>query len=145
WARRRRLFALVVKFRERLSDLGSMTPHRWNREYCMDTLGSQSGRSFTEQDLRGWLQDLAQRTIANAGSPTFTSRMLADSAARPDLTPGDIFGRMSDLIDGSFVSVTERGFQPTASTIAHALGLALLHHLDGHLSPAQAGAALTGW
>jgi hypothetical protein len=144
WARRPRLFALVVKFRERLSDPGSVTPHRLIWEYGMDTLGPQSGRSFTEQDWREWLQDLAQRTIANAGSPNFTSRTLAESAARPDLTTGDIFGRMSDLIDGSFVSVTERGLQPTASTIAHALGLALLHHLDGQ-SPGQAGAALTGW
>ena len=65
-ARRPRLFALVVKFRDRLVQAGSITPHRLLWEYGKDTLGPQGARSFSEQEWREWLQTLARNVLDNA-------------------------------------------------------------------------------
>jgi hypothetical protein len=142
-ARRPRLFALVVKFRDRLVEAGSITPHRLLWEYGKDTLGPQGGRSFTEREWREWLQKLAQNVLDNTSA--FTTQSLADSAARPDLSESDVFARMSDLIDGSFLNTTSRGYEATPAVVAHALGLALLVHLDGLAAGADYEGALNNW
>ena len=142
-ARRPRLFALVVKFRDRLVEAGAITPHRLLWEYGKDTLGPQSGRAFTEREWREWLQKLAQNVLGSA--PVFTSRSLADSTARPDLSETEVFARMSDLIDGSFLNATSHGYEATPAIVAHALGLALLDHLDTLVAGADVEGALNAW
>ena len=106
-ARRPRLFALVVKFRDRLVEAGSITPHRLLWEYGKDTLGPQTGRSFTESEWREWLQTLARQTLADVKA--FSTQTLSESAARPDLRESEVFARMSDLIDGSFLNRRQSG------------------------------------
>ncbi|MFD9900962.1 hypothetical protein [Mesorhizobium sp. NPDC059025] len=127
-ARTPRLFALVIKFRDRLIEAGSITPHRLLWEYGKDTLGPQGGRAFSEREWREWLQQLATKVID--GGARFSRKSLAESAGREDLNESEVFARMSDLIDGNFVNITAYGYEATPTIVAHALGLALLIHLD---------------
>ncbi|MCI9868646.1 hypothetical protein RHIZ_22055 [Rhizobium skierniewicense] len=125
-AKRPRLFALVVDFRTRLIEANSITPHRLLWEYGKDTLALH--RSFSEREWREWLQELAQRTLSKVR--TFSSKSLSETTARPDLTQREVFDRLSDLIDGQFVNATGGGYEPTPAIVAHALGLAVLIHLE---------------
>ncbi|MER8948500.1 hypothetical protein [Mesorhizobium sp. M0809] len=142
FAKTPRLFALVVKFRERLVEAGSITPHRLLWEYGKDTLGTEGGRTFTEREWREWLHLLAKRVLSD--NAKFSHQDLAESTSRRDLTVSDVFARMSDLVDGNFVEAKQLGFEPTSAIVNHALGLALLAHLD-EVAPANAQKSLDGW
>ncbi len=140
-AKRPRLFALVVDFRTRLVEADSITPHRLLWEYGKDTLAPH--RAFSEREWREWLQELAQRTLAKVRK--FTSKSLSETAARPDLTQSEVFDRLSDLIDGEFVNATGGGYEPTPSIVAHALGLAVLMHLEELNAGTDVGEELDKW
>ncbi|MFD1983311.1 hypothetical protein ACFSOZ_11600 [Mesorhizobium newzealandense] len=141
-ARTPRLFALVIKFRERLVEAGSITPNRLLWEYGKDTLGAQGGRSFSEREWREWLHELAKRFFSDGAR--FTHKALVESASRSDLTESEVFSRISDLVDGNFVEAKEPEYQATAAIVSHALGLALLTHLD-NAGSADAQTTLDGW
>ena len=103
----RRLHAGSVPHDGVLDEAGSITPHRLLWEYGKDTLGPQTGRSFTESEWREWLQTLARQTLADVKA--FSTQTLSESAARPDLRESEVFARMSDLIDGSFLNRRQSG------------------------------------
>lgn len=129
FARVPRLFALVVKFRERLVDAGQVTVHRLLWEYGRDTLGVRSGHSFSEQEWRDWLLRVAQDHLD--GQRRYSLQSLGDRAARSDLTQADVFRRLSDLIDAPFLKRSSGGsFELTPTLVHHALGAALLTTLD---------------
>lgn len=129
FARVPRLFALVVKFRERLVDAGQVTVHRLLWEYGRDTLGVRSGHSFSEQEWRDWLLRVAQDHLD--GQRRYSLKALGDRAARSDLTQADVFRRLSDLIDAPFLKKSVGGaFELTPTIVHHALGAALLTTLD---------------
>lgn len=128
-ARTPRLFNLVVRFRGRLVDAGQVTVHRLLWEYGRDTLGIRAGKSFSEEEWHGWLQEVARRHLA--GTRDYNLGELGDTACRPDLTPTDVFQRLSDIVDAQFATRRPTGrlvLNPTL--VAHALGAALLAHLD---------------
>lgn len=60
-ARTPRLFRLVVGFRERLIEADQVTIHRLLWEYGRDSFGNRAGRSFSEEEWREWLQEIARQ------------------------------------------------------------------------------------
>lgn len=145
-ARIPRLFSLVVKLRDRLNDAGQVTVHRLLWEYGRDTLGVRAGHSFSEQEWRDWLA-----TIAGAykdGVRDFSVSALGQTAARPDLTAGEVAARLSDIVDGRFATKTPGGrLKLVPQVVSHALALALLNHLS-ELAPTTievAAVALHEW
>jgi hypothetical protein len=129
FARIPRLFSLVVRFRERLVEAGQVTLHRLLWEYGRDTLGTRAGKSFSEEEWRAWLQEVAKRHID--GIRKYSMRDLGQTTARPDLTEKEVFRRLSDIVDTRFAirdTYGQLALWPTV--VAHALAAALLSHLD---------------
>ncbi|OWQ35567.1 hypothetical protein [Pseudomonas sp. DrBHI1] len=128
-ARTPRLFKLVVQFKERLVDGGQVTVHRLLWEYGRDSFGERAGISFSELEWRQWLQGMAERYLG--GIRQYTLSELAGMAARPDLSHQEVARRLSDIVDSQFIeSSTVTGMQLSDTLVNHALGMALLHHLD---------------
>lgn len=128
-ARTPRLFKLVVRFRDRLVEADKVTVHRLLWEYGRDTLGERAGKSFSEAEWRAWLKEIAQKY--RDGVRQFSVRSLAETASRPDLSECEVYARLSDIIDGRFARPGPSGsLQLTPTVVAHALGAALLAHLD---------------
>lgn len=142
-----RLFALVVRFRERLVESGEVTVHRLLWEYGRDTLGIRAGTSFSEHDWRAWLREVAQK--ARDGIKRLSLKQLGESTARPDLTHSDVYRRLSDIIDSDFASAEPDAGDFTLSPVLveHALGAALLADLDALTEPnrEQAENLLAEW
>jgi hypothetical protein len=138
-ARTPRLFKLVIRFRDKLVEAGQVTIHRLLWEYGRDTFGERAGKSFSESEWREWLGEIARRY--RDGVQEFSLRTLGETASRPDLSEKEVYARLSDIIDGQFARAGPSGsMQLTPTVVAHALGAALLAHLDS-LSAAS-GAAL---
>jgi hypothetical protein len=133
-ARTPRLFRLVVRFRERLVEAGQVTVHRLLWEYGRDTFGTRAGRSFSEAEWRAWLREIA-RQLRN-GIERYTLRSLSETTNRPDLSQVQVYARLSDIVDGRFVTgSTGADYQLTPVVVAHALGAALLTTLDAVTPP----------
>jgi len=145
-ARTPRLFDLLVRFREQLSDVGQVTLHRLLWEYGRDTLQSRSEKSFSENDWRAWLQEIARGYIG--GKQSYSTASLADTTARAGLTPTEIDARLSDIIDGNFATVGSLG-EVTLSPVVvnHALGAMALFQLEteNKKSPAAVDKFLSSW
>jgi hypothetical protein len=129
-ARVPRLFDLVVRLKDRFRDAEKVTIHALLWEYGRDTLGARGGRSFTEQEWREWLADIA-RKMRESGSAKFTQSEMERSAARPTLAPAEVLARLSDIVD-SHVSKTDATGRVVIdpAVAAHALGAAVLAHLE---------------
>jgi hypothetical protein len=129
FARNPRLFRLVVQLRERLVEAGRVTVHGLLWEYGRDSFGDRAGQSFSEDEWRAWLAEIATR--CRAGIQGFTLKSLGETANRPDLTQREVYARLSDIVDGHFTTGdASTGFQLTPTVVAHALGAALLNSLD---------------
>jgi hypothetical protein len=145
-ARTPRLFRLVVQFRDRLIEAGQVTVHRLLWEYGRDTLGSRAGRSFSETEWRSWLQVIARH--CRQGMRRVTWQELEAATGQRDLSPNEVYARLSDIVDGRFVTVGPMGdvrYEPTVVT--HALAAALLDALDQLDNPGvdKINAELTAW
>lgn len=128
-ARTPRLFNLVVDFRDGLVGVGQVTPHRVLWEYGKHTLPDQAGGSFSENDWRAWLQEIARNHLA--GIVEYTSGDLGRMSDRGDLIESEVYTRLSEIIDGQFATPGAAGqFQIKSEIICHALGLALLSRLE---------------
>ena len=133
-ARNPRLFRLVVRFRERLVEAGQITVHRLLWEYGRDTFGVRAEKSFSENEWKDWLKEIAQSR--RQGIEKYSERSLGEMVNRPDLNENEVYARLSDIIDGRFATRSASGdLQLTPAVIAHALGVALLNHLDQVTSP----------
>ena len=133
-ARTPRLFDLVVHFGEKLVEAGQVTIHRLLWEYGRDTLGVRAERSFSEQEWRDWLKEVAHQH--RTGFRRFSTATLSQTVNRPDLTECEVYARLSDIIDGQFATHGSSGdLQLIPSVVSHALGAVLLHHLDQVASP----------
>ncbi len=145
-ARTPRLFKLVIKFRDRLVEAGQVTVHRLLWEYGRDTFGDRAGKSFSEEDWRSWLQEIARRY--RDGVRAFSLKTLGETTERLDLSEREVFARLSDIIDGQFTASGPAGsLQLKPTVVSHALGAALLSHLDAVLTQtfATIEAELTRW
>ena len=129
-ARTPRLFELVVRLKERLGDSGQqVTIHRLLWEYGRDSLGVRAGRSFNQDEWKDWLKEIARQH--REGIQNSSVSFLGETVNRPDLTPSEVYARLSDIIDGKFATRNVAGdLQLTPTVVAHALGAALLKHLD---------------
>ena len=133
-ARTPRLFKLVVRFRARLLHAGQVTVHRLLWEYGRDTLGERADYSFTPDEWLQWLREIAIR--CRAGIHAFSVRSLSETVNRPDLTENQVYARLSDIIDGRIATPNTIGdFELNPLLVAHALGVALLNHLDQVAAP----------
>ncbi|WP_439360107.1 hypothetical protein [Bradyrhizobium sp. DASA03007] len=145
-ARTPRLFKLVIRFRDRLVEAGQVTIHRLLWEYGRDTFGDRAGKSFSENEWRAWLAEIAGRY--RGGIQEFSLKSLGETASRPDLSEREVYARLSDIIDGRFARPGPSGaMQLSPTVVAHALGAALLAHLDaiGGATFAEAEAEVTQW
>ena len=134
WARKPRLFKLVVRFRDRLVEAGQITVHRLLWEYGRDAFGERAGKSFSENEWKGWLKEIAQGR--RQGIEKYSERSLGEMVNRPDLNENEVYARLSDIIDGRFATRSASGdLQLTPAVIAHALGVALLNDLSEVTSP----------
>ncbi|MDB5601162.1 MAG: hypothetical protein JWN71_3206 [Xanthobacteraceae bacterium] len=128
-ARTPRLFKLVIRFRDRLVEAGQVTVHRLLWEYGRDTFGDRAGKSFSEDEWRAWLAEIAHRY--RGGIQEFSLKSLGETTSRPDLAAHEVYARLSDIIDGRFALPGPAGtMQLSPTVVAHALGTALLAHLD---------------
>lgn len=128
FARRPRLFDLVIRLRTSLASPGELTPDRLLWEYGRDEQGNRDRRSFSEAEWHEWLRDLAQRCQIEPGP--VSRRELAEMTSRADLSAPEVFARLSDIIDGRITQVDARGqHQFNSAVVAHALGLVLLENL----------------
>ncbi|MCF8146848.1 MAG: hypothetical protein K9N21_23320 [Deltaproteobacteria bacterium] len=128
-ARIPRLFNLVVRFRDRLVEVGQVTVHRLLWEYGRDTLGVRAEKSFSDSEWQEWLKEIAQKY--REGIDEYSIKSLSETTSRPDLTESEVYARLSDIIDGRFAVPGPSGkLQLTPTVVAHALGTALLAHLD---------------
>lgn len=146
FAQNPRLFRLVVRLRERLVEAGRVTVHGLLWEYGRDSFGVRAGPSFSENDWRAWLKEIAIKY--RAGIQEFSLKSLGDTAKRPDLTEREVYARLSDIIDGQFTTGdAATGFQLTPMVVAHALGAALLNSLDAVVPKTfeRVGAKLSQW
>ncbi len=133
-ARRPRLFELVVRFREKLVEAGQITVHRLLWEYGRDFFGIRAGKSFSENEWREWLKEIAQQH--RNGIEKYSERSLGETVARPDLSENAVYIRLSDIIDGQFATRDSSGnLQIAPAVVAHALGAALLNDLNQEASP----------
>ncbi len=123
-----RLFRLVIRFLEKL-DPREITKDRLLWEYGRDYLDGRTGESFSENEWREWLREVAQKH--RDGIKEFSSRSLGETVQRPDLNNNEVCQRLSDIIDSSFTTRNESGsFEITPSILAHSLGLLLLDKLN---------------
>lgn len=128
-ARTPRLFNLVIRLRDRLGDADQVTVHRLLWEYGRDTLGTRDGIPFSEPDWRGWLASVASQHLE--GIKSYNLKTLGEMVGRPDLTATDVFRRLSEIVDGDFAKGSPTGrFELAPVLVAHALGTALLDHLE---------------
>ena len=133
-ARTPRLFSLVVRFRERLTDAGQATVHRLLWEYGRDTLRTCHERAFGEDEWHDWLKQIA--TKCRDGVQAFSLKSLGETVCRPDLTTSEVYARLSDIIDGRLATRNESGdLQLNPVVVAHALAAGLLAYLDQVGSP----------
>ena len=145
-ARKPRLFKLVVHFREKLVETGQITVHRLLWEYGRDTFGERAGKSFSEDEWRDWLKEITRKR--RNGIQEYSVKSLGETVNRPDFTEGEVYARLSDIIDGRFATRSASGdLQLIPAVIAHALGVALLNRLDQVTSPKfdNLNAKLTEW
>ncbi|WP_314957127.1 hypothetical protein [Bradyrhizobium cosmicum] len=141
-----RLFRLVIRFRDRLVEAGQVTVHRLLWEYGRDTFGDRAGKSFSENEWRAWLAEVAGRY--RGGIQEFSLKSLGETASRPDLSEREVYARLSDIIDGRFARPGPSGaMQLSPTVVAHALGAALLAQLDAMdgATFAAAEAEVTQW
>lgn len=129
-----RLFKLVIRFREELVEAGQVTVHRLLWEYGRDTFGVRAGRSFSENEWRDWLKEIAQQH--RNGIENYSERALVETVARHDLSENQVYARLSDIIDGQFATRDSSGdLQIIPAVVTHALGAALLNELHPTESP----------
>lgn len=146
FARTPRLYDLVIKLRDRLDTSTEVTVHRLLWEYGRDTLGIRGGNAFSEGEWKVWLSELADRN--RTGARAFSFGELGGMAAQPDLTETEIYRRLSEIVDGDFVRKLPSGkYKFSDLTVVHALGLALLNHLEEADMPSSAAVetALFKW
>ncbi len=136
FARTPRLYDLVIKLRDRLDTSTEVTVHRLLWEYGRDTLGVRGGNALSESEWKTWLSGLADRNRAGAQSYSFGE--LGNLAARPDLSETDVYRRLSEIVDGHFVTQLPSGkYKLSVQAVTHALGLALLNQLEEVTSATQ--------
>jgi hypothetical protein len=124
-ARTPRLFDLVVRLKDRVDRTAEITVHRLLWEYGRDAKGERAGRSFSEDEWRAWLREIADRY--RDGVRGFSVRTLGETAVRPDLSERQVSARLSDIIDGRFTIPGLAGLHRLKpDVVAHALGATLL-------------------
>lgn len=136
YARRPRLFELILRLRDRPAESGPITVHRLLWEYGQGTLGVGVA-SFSESEWRAWLKQIAEKY--RDGIRAFTLASLGETTARRDLTEREVEARLSDIIDGRFaIRTATSDLQLSPAVVAHALGAGLVARLSA-IEPATFG------
>ncbi|MDR6841326.1 hypothetical protein [Pseudoxanthomonas sacheonensis] len=151
-ARMPRLFRLVVKFRESVATHGDVTVSRLLWAYGRNELGLREGRVFSEAEWEAWLQDLAKKvwqdySATGIASSSFTVSELSEVVSQPHRNSANNYKRLNEIIDNTWMEpVPDQPlkFRPKSETIALALGLALINHLESSPSD-KIAASLAHW
>jgi hypothetical protein len=127
-ARTPRLFSLVVRLRNRLVDGGVVTIHRLLWEYGRDPL-APGASAFGEREWLSWLAQVARNRMD--GMEEYDLADIGSMIGRADLDEAEVFRRLSDIIDSELTSRHgSHAYQLSQTLVAHALGVALLDHLQ---------------
>jgi hypothetical protein len=117
-----------VQLREKLVDGGDVTIHRLLWEYGRATLAPTTS-AFGEQEWASWLGQVAKARMD--GMQNFNLASIGSMVNRPDLDEGEVFRRLSEILDSEFASrQSSQGYQLSPDLVAHALAVALLAHLN---------------
>ncbi len=138
-ARTPRFYGLVIKLRANLNSSSEVTVHRLLWEYGRDLWSSHTNRAFSEDDWRNALSEIAKDFRDGLG--TYDLKEIGDLASRADLSESEIYRRLSEIVDGSFVNKLPSGkFRFSEVAVSHALGAALLAQLQDEAPMNSAGA-----
>lgn len=120
-ARNPRLFALVIRLRDKLADGSAVTIHRLLWEYGRDTASVSMGCSFSDSDWDQWLMAAAEKI--KAGQRVFTPQELSALAADETLDGAARYRRHSALMGMPLLRArVDHKVELTAELMAHALG-----------------------
>lgn len=120
-ARNPRLFALVVRFREKLVDGGAVTTHRLLWEYGRDTAGASMSREFSAAQWEEWLVAAGEKI--RSGQRVFTVQELSALATDDTLDTPAKYRRLSAVMGSPLVLPRfDHKVELTAELMAHALG-----------------------
>ena len=134
WACVPRLFNIVVRLREQMVGSGQITVHRILWEYGRDSFGERNQRSFSSNEWEDWLKEIATGFLREI--PPDSLKTLSETVHRRDLDPDHVYARLSDIVDGRFITRNDSDdFELSPTIIAHALSIALLVHFRRVTSP----------
>ena len=132
-ARNPRLFNLVIRFRDRLSDGNAVTLHRLLWEYGREAAGESLQRAFSTPEWDAWLQAVAGSLLD--GIRRYSTKDLSALAAPGYTDEKGVYERLSDIIDTPFVTArADRTLELTAQFVAHALGASAVFLLASNVS-----------
>ena len=132
-----RLFDLVIRLRETLGAVSEVTMHRLLWAYGASVIGASTEGAFNKNSWRQFILQLAREY--RGANKTFTPEHIADLSGDASSTPDRIYQRVSGVIDSIFATLSGDGelvFNP--EFVHHALGLALVRHLESSGSTEEA-------
>jgi len=159
-ARIPRLFDLVVRFRQEATLKGGVTVNRLLWAYGRDEHGLREQRAFSETEWVQWLVGLAETFLEQmcartpdvrsvATSISYSASDLATSASASYRSAKENSLRLGEIISGTWMEPVPGSngvLRPKESTIALALGAALLSHLEAAAANGNSpSAALATW
>lgn len=128
------LFDIVIKLHKKLPTSG-LTVHRVIWEYGRGTLGRHRGASLTDGEWLDWLRVVARKCRDDVTE--YNHESLLATASRSDLSANEVYGRLSDIIDGRLVVADPAGaaYRLRPEIMAHALALGVIDYLRQLPSP----------
>ena len=132
-----RLFDLVIRLRETLGAVSEVTVHRLLWAYGASTIATSTEGAFNEDSWRRFILKLAEEH--RKSNQTTPIDRIAELSADASSTPDRIYQRVSGVIDSIFATLSADGelvFDP--EFVHHALGLALVKHLESSGSSEEA-------
>ena len=126
-----RMFDLIVQLRSELGGVREVTVHRLLWAYGASTIPASSDGAFSESTWRSFLRDLAREYRGGRCRPT--RRQVESLSASATLTPDHVYRRVSGVVDGIFTRLDgEDELHLESEFVYHALGLALVAHMERH-------------
>jgi hypothetical protein len=137
YARTPRLYGLVVRLRGVLDHNEAVTVHRLLWEYGRNSFGLKNDSSFSEADWKAWLATIAENYRNGMGE--YAPKNLSETLSQADLGPTDVYRRLSEIVDGQFLSRLPSGkFTLSDVAVSHSLGAGLLFMLQDAAPTTQA-------
>lgn len=132
-----RLFDLVIRLRETLGAVSEVTVHRLLWAYGASTIPTSTEGAFNEDSWQRFILKLAEEH--RKSNQTTTVDRITELSVDASSTPDRIYRRVSGVIDSIFATLSGDGeLVFDLEFVHHALGLALVKHLEASGSSEEA-------